>query len=64
MSVELPASPCIRECCLDGRSDICLGCYRSLAEIRAWHEADAEERERILERCAERRAADQARQRG
>ncbi len=29
---ELPASPCVRRCCLDDRTDVCVGCFRSLAE--------------------------------
>lgn len=28
-------SPCIRSCCLDN-NDICLGCFRSLDEIKLW----------------------------
>jgi len=28
-------SPCIRKCCLN-EDDICLGCYRSLEEIKRW----------------------------
>ncbi len=31
-----PQSPCIRACTLDTDTDICLGCYRTLAEITAW----------------------------
>lgn len=53
----LPASPCIRQCCLDEHSNICIGCFRSLAEITGWQAADAAEREHILARCAERRIA-------
>ncbi len=33
------ASPCVRLCCLDN-SDICVGCFRSLDEIKAWSQAD------------------------
>ncbi len=57
MAGELPASPCIRQCCLDDCSEVCLGCFRSLSEITAWHAADAEERERILARAEQRKAA-------
>lgn len=53
---ELPASPCVRRCCLDDRTDVCVGCFRSLAEIMRWGNADAEERRQILSRCAQRRA--------
>ena len=55
-------SPCVRNCCLDER-DVCLGCGRSLDEIRIWSEADDAERLRILDRAAARRAERAARQR-
>lgn len=60
MAAELPASPCVRECCLDNRNDTCVGCFRTLDEITGWHAADAAEREQILARCAQRRAAAEA----
>jgi hypothetical protein len=53
-------SPCIRNCCLDER-DVCLGCGRSLAEIRDWSAADDAERGRILERATARRGERAAR---
>jgi predicted Fe-S protein YdhL (DUF1289 family) len=62
MSAELPASPCVRDCCLDDRNNTCIGCFRTLDEITGWHTADAVEREAILERCALRRAAHEAKQ--
>ncbi len=42
-----PASPCVRNCCLDDQ-DICLGCGRSLEEICGWTKADVEGKSRIL----------------
>jgi len=62
MAAELPASPCVRNCCLDTRTDICIGCFRHLEEITGWHTADAAEREAILARCAQRRDAHEAAQ--
>jgi len=53
-------SPCIRNCCLD-EADVCLGCGRSLDEIRAWSESGDAERLRILEQAARRRAEREAR---
>ncbi|HLW74476.1 MAG TPA: DUF1289 domain-containing protein [Gammaproteobacteria bacterium] len=47
-------SPCVRNCCLD-EQEVCMGCGRTLAEIRDWGGADDAERRRILERAAERR---------
>ena len=43
-------TPCVRNCCLD-ENDICLGCYRSMAEIMRWSEANDEEKLEILGRC-------------
>ena len=48
-------SPCIRNCCLD-EADVCLGCGRSLDEIRVWSEAGDAERLKILDQAALRRA--------
>ncbi|MBU1192647.1 MAG: DUF1289 domain-containing protein [Gammaproteobacteria bacterium] len=47
------ASPCVRNCCLDDQ-DICLGCFRSLAEIVGWGGANDAERRATLARAAER----------
>jgi predicted Fe-S protein YdhL (DUF1289 family) len=49
-------SPCVRGCCLDD-GDTCLGCYRSLEEIKAWGTADNAERLIILENARRRRDA-------
>jgi predicted Fe-S protein YdhL (DUF1289 family) len=43
-------SPCVRNCCLD-ENDICLGCYRSIAEICGWSAAPEAEKREILVRC-------------
>jgi len=59
MSSQVP-SPCVRNCCLDER-DVCLGCGRSLDEIKVWSEAGDAERLGILERAAARRAEREAR---
>jgi predicted Fe-S protein YdhL (DUF1289 family) len=49
-------SPCVRNCCLDD-DDTCLGCFRSLDEIKQWGIASAEERRIILQNAKERREA-------
>ena len=46
-------SPCVRICCLDD-DDTCLGCFRSLDEIKAWG-ATGNDRRRAILRNAERR---------
>jgi predicted Fe-S protein YdhL (DUF1289 family) len=44
---EQSKSPCVRNCCLDN-DDICLGCFRSLDEIRQWSAVDEQTRECFL----------------
>lgn len=46
-------SPCIGRCCLDD-DDICVGCFRTLEEIKAWGMAGDEVRADILKNSAER----------
>ena len=53
---EQPESPCIRHCCLDN-NDTCLGCFRTLDEILAWHSASAEQKQQILNQCQNRKNA-------
>lgn len=52
--VSTVPSPCVRNCCLD-EQEVCLGCGRTLDEIRDWSEAGDAERLAILERAVERR---------
>ncbi|MFA9438903.1 DUF1289 domain-containing protein [Uliginosibacterium sp. sgz301328] len=59
--IALPVSPCVRLCCLDGESDVCTGCFRSIDEIRAWAGSGVTEREAILDNCSRRREAHYAR---
>lgn len=47
-------SPCVRNCCLD-EQDVCLGCGRTLAEIRAWSSLSERERQQVLDLCEERK---------
>ncbi|MDZ4262983.1 MAG: DUF1289 domain-containing protein [Pseudomonadota bacterium] len=48
------SSPCVRNCCLNS-NDICMGCFRSLAEIVNWGAANHQERQFILNCVAQRR---------
>jgi uncharacterized protein len=50
----------VRNCCLDER-EICLGCGRSLDEIKAWSEASDADRLAILDQATRRRAEREAR---
>jgi len=49
------ASPCVRQCCLDDER-VCLGCGRTLGEIREWRDADDVRRLRIVEAARARRS--------
>jgi len=47
-------SPCVGNCCLD--DDLtCLGCFRSLEEIKEWGLADDHRRRMILRNAGKRR---------
>jgi predicted Fe-S protein YdhL (DUF1289 family) len=42
------ATPCVKVCVVDGESGLCLGCFRTLAEVAAWSRLDEAEREAIM----------------
>ncbi len=48
-------SPCVRDCCLDDDL-ICLGCFRSMEEIKEWTVVDENRRRDILRNAMQRRA--------
>lgn len=50
-------SPCIAVCQLETGTDLCVGCLRHMDEIRDWPVLSAEEKQAVLHRVAERRAA-------
>ena len=52
---EPAVSPCVRICCLDD-NDVCLGCGRTLDEIRRWSVMAETEKHATLRLAAERRA--------
>jgi predicted Fe-S protein YdhL (DUF1289 family) len=55
--IDVPIqSPCVRNCCLD--DDLtCLGCFRSLEEIKEWGLVDNHRRRVILRNAEQRRKA-------
>jgi hypothetical protein len=53
-------SPCIGNCCLDDEM-ICLGCFRSLEEIKDWTLVDNDRRRVIVQNAARRKQAGQER---
>jgi predicted Fe-S protein YdhL (DUF1289 family) len=50
-------SPCIAVCQLETGTDLCIGCLRHMDEIRDWPVLSAEEKQAVLHRVAERKAA-------
>ena len=49
-------SPCITVCQVDDATGCCIGCYRSIDEIREWPILSADEKRTVLARIAERKA--------
>ena len=41
-------SPCVKTCVIHPREGLCIGCLRSLAEIAAWSQMSAGERQKIM----------------
>ncbi len=42
------ATPCVKICVVDGESGLCMGCYRTLAEVAAWASLDDATRAAII----------------
>jgi uncharacterized protein len=49
-------SPCVRNCCLDDELN-CVGCFRSIEEIKEWGMVDDRRRLTILQNAQKRRDA-------
>lgn len=41
-------SPCVRLCCIDEATGLCVGCARTLDEITGWSGFDAPDKLRVL----------------
>ena len=41
-------TPCIAVCMMDPRTNLCLGCGRTLPEIARWHRMDSAERQTVM----------------
>jgi predicted Fe-S protein YdhL (DUF1289 family) len=54
--MDTTRSPCVRNCCLN-EQDICLGCFRSLNEIRQWNASTEEVKSDILNLAEARKSA-------
>jgi len=40
--------PCLKKCELD-KNDVCLGCYRTLDDMRCWHSSNKDEKVEMLQ---------------
>ncbi len=52
---KLP-SPCISICQMDPKDGVCIGCYRTRAEIAAWRSMDQDDQMQLLDVLRDRRA--------
>ncbi len=50
-------SPCVRICMIDPGHDFCVGCWRTLQEISDWHRYTPAQKQALLARLEDRRAA-------
>ena len=41
-------SPCVKICVMHPEAKLCIGCYRTNAEIAAWSRMSSEERQEIM----------------
>jgi predicted Fe-S protein YdhL (DUF1289 family) len=48
-------TPCIKVCVIDGQSSLCLGCFRTLAEVAGWARLSPEDREVVMAELPSRR---------
>jgi len=56
------ATPCVKVCIVDGASGLCLGCWRTLAEIGGWSGLSDAERAAIMAELPKREAAGSSQQ--
>lgn len=54
-------SPCLSICQIDNSDDLCIGCKRTVDEIREWPILSADDKRAVLARIAERKAAAESR---
>jgi predicted Fe-S protein YdhL (DUF1289 family) len=49
-------TPCIAVCMIDPRTNLCLGCGRTLPEIARWYRMDGAERQAVMATLPQRMA--------
>lgn len=55
------SSPCIKVCAVSGKTGLCIGCGRTLAEIAGWGGMSEAERKAIMAQLPGRLAGEHAR---
>ena len=45
---KLISTPCVQVCVVDGQSGLCLGCFRTLAEVAGWAQFSDAERAALM----------------
>jgi len=48
-------SPCFDVCTLDRTGEYCLGCMRTMQEIKSWSEMSDQEKTQVIEKLEQRR---------
>jgi predicted Fe-S protein YdhL (DUF1289 family) len=48
------ATPCVKICVVDAESGLCVGCFRTLAEVARWARLSDADRTRIMGELADR----------
>lgn len=51
------ATPCVQVCVVDGESGLCLGCFRTLAEVAGWSRLTEARRRAIMGELPTRRGS-------
>jgi predicted Fe-S protein YdhL (DUF1289 family) len=56
LDVKKVPSPCISVCEMDALNEVCVGCYRTRAEIAAWGSMERDDQFQLLDTLRDRRA--------
>jgi predicted Fe-S protein YdhL (DUF1289 family) len=57
MTEQTIASPCIGVCSMDDLSGLCMGCFRTIEEIRNWWDLDDTSKQEIIAQASERESS-------
>jgi uncharacterized protein len=57
MTEQTIASPCIGVCSMDDLSGLCMGCFRTIEEIRNWWDLDDTSKQAIIAQASERESS-------